>query len=275
MAKILAIQGSPHRGNTYDRVERFGEALTSLGGIDFEHLPLKDMKLEACRGCHLCFDRGEDTCPAGDDKAEIGWKLDEADGVIFATPVYSMHISCLLKRFVDRFACLFHRQRYFDAFAIGLAVTGGVGLKEARGYIRMFAGAWGFRYLGDLRYVDVPRNTALVPLMKEKDRTDEMARRFHRAVTKKPPHKLIANDYLHFHPLRAVYGRMEQFSPTDYTYWKKQGWLEKGISYFTPHAEGNILKSLYPRFPAWMLGRNIDKQNAGRRVSIGTSEGGG
>ena len=33
--KVVAIQGSPHRGNTYDRVERLGEALSELGDVEF------------------------------------------------------------------------------------------------------------------------------------------------------------------------------------------------------------------------------------------------
>jgi len=28
---VVAIQGRSHKGNTYDRVERFGQALTNLG----------------------------------------------------------------------------------------------------------------------------------------------------------------------------------------------------------------------------------------------------
>ncbi|MBD3255313.1 MAG: hypothetical protein GF383_09485 [Candidatus Lokiarchaeota archaeon] len=41
--------------------------------------------------------KGEDKCPLKDDREIISKKLDDADGVIFATPVYSMRISYLLK----------------------------------------------------------------------------------------------------------------------------------------------------------------------------------
>jgi len=260
--KVLAIQGSPHRGNTYDRVERFGQKLRALGGIEFEHLPLNDVHLEPCRGCFLCFARGEDACPLRDDRAAIGEKLDQADGVVFATPVYSMHVSSLLKRFVDRFAFVFHRPRYFDKAAVGLAVTGGIGLNEALGYVKMFAGSWGFEYVADLKYIDVPRNSDLVPLATVRDRTDEVVRRLHRAVTEKPPRALTTNDYLHFHAMRAVYGRLEAYSRTDYAYWAAKGWLDPAAAYFTTHVRGNPLKSIYPRFAAWMLGRSIDRNLA-------------
>jgi multimeric flavodoxin WrbA len=37
----------------------------------------------------------------------IAQKIEEADGVIFVSLAYSMHVPSLFKRFVDRFACNF------------------------------------------------------------------------------------------------------------------------------------------------------------------------
>ncbi len=259
--RVLAIQGSPHRGNTFDRVEQFGRALMTFGDIDFEHVPLKDVDLEPCRGCFLCFTNGESACPLDDGRAEIQSKLDAADGVVFATPVYSMHVSYLFKLFVDRFAYTFHRPRYFGKYAVGLAATGGIGLDETLKYIRMFAGAWGFEYVGDLRYVDPPRGTTLPRLSGEKNRCDEMARTFHHLMKTKPPRRLSLNDHLMFHVMRTVYGRMEHYSPQDYTYWCEQGWLEPGTRYFTEHSRPSFLKELYAKFVAWMMGRSMDKQD--------------
>lgn len=265
MKKILAIQGSPHRGNTFDRVERFGRALEDLGGVEFEHAALRDLRIEPCRGCFLCFEKGRETCPLKDAKPELDRKLAEADGVVFATPVYSMHISYLLKRFVDRSATHFHRPPFFGKKAVGLAVTAGIGLDDALKYIRMFAGTWGFEYLGDLRYIDSPRGTRLgelPPLSREKDRTDEMARRLHLAVTEDPPRRLTKNDYLHFHAMRTVYSRLKEHSPIDYAFWKENGWLEPQTRWFSPHVRGNVLKSLFPRTLARFMGWKMDRNAA-------------
>lgn len=260
--KVVAIQGSPHRGNTYDRVEKLGEILTGLGDVEFEHLALKDVDLKPCQGCFLCFIRGEESCPLKDDRAMIEQKLTRADAVVFASPVYSMHVSYLLKRFVDRLAYTFHRPRYFDKFAVGLGVTAGIGLTEALEYIKMFAGAWGFEYAGELRYVDPPRNSNLPRFAEEKDHTHKVARRLYHLMKTKPPRKLTRTDHLCFHVMRAVYGRMEKYSPTDYAYWKNQGWLEPGIRYFTSHARAGPVKSLYARCIAWLTGRAMDRQAA-------------
>jgi multimeric flavodoxin WrbA len=273
--KVIAVQGSPHRGNTHDRVEELGRALTDLGDVDFEHLALKDVDLAPCRGCFMCFTRGEDSCPLDDDRASIQRKLDQADGVVFATPVYSMHVSYLLKLFVDRFAFTFHRPRYFGKYAVGLAVTGGIGLAEALEYIRMFAGAWGFEYVGDLKYVDPPRNTTMPRFVREKDRGREVARELHHRLRTKPVRRLTRDDHLMFHAMRAVYGRMEAYSPTDYAYWRDHGWLAPEARYFTEHARVGFFKSLYPRFVAWVMGRAMDREIARLRRAEEESEEGG
>jgi len=274
MKKIIAVQGSPHKGNTFDRVERFGSALEALGGVRFEHIALKDLRIEPCRGCFMCFEKGKDACPIRDDKPELDRKLEEADGVVFATPVYSMHISYLLKRFVDRFAYNFHRPPFFGKHAVGLAVTAGIGLDEALKYIRMFAGTWGFEYQGDLRYIAAPRGTRLAeipPFSREKDRTRETALRLHRAVTDNPPRKLTKNDYLHFHAMRTVYGRLKEQSPTDYAFWKEKGWLDPRNRWFISHVRGNVLKSVFPRLMARLMARQMDR-NAARKADSSGNE---
>lgn len=260
--KVVAVQGSPHTGNTYARVEQFAEALRSLGDVTFEHIRLKDAKLEPCRGCFACFSHGEDACPLKDDREAIEHKMFHADAVVFASPVYAMHISSLLKRFVDRLAYTFHRPRYFGRYALGLCVTGGIGLKPALQYIRMFSGAWGFEHIGSLRYIDPPRHSAMPRLMKTKDRTRDMAGKLHELMRTKPARRLTSGDYLMFHMMRAVYKRMKPFAPVDHAYWQEQGWLASGARYFTEHARTGVLKSLYPRLAAWCMGRVIDKELA-------------
>lgn len=260
--KVLAIQGSPHRGNTRERVERLGKALRDLGEVEFEHVALSDLRIEPCRGCFLCFMRGEQCCPLDDDRAALERKMAEADAVIFATPVYSMHVSYLLKTFVDRVAYTFHRPRYFGKYAVGLAVTGAVGHAEALDYIRMFSGAWGFEHAGDLHFADPPVHTSLPRIERGKDRTEAVARRLHDLMRTRPPRRLTVKDHLMFHVMRAVYRRMERYSPADYAYWKRKGWLEPGARYFTGHARAGLMKSVYPRLVAWFMGRAMDREFA-------------
>ncbi|HOI12433.1 MAG TPA: flavodoxin family protein [Methanoculleus sp.] len=105
--KILVIMGSPRKGNTYQAAQRIEEVMRSLGDVEFEYLMLRDVGLEPCRGCLTCFTWGEERCPVRDDAPAVGQKLSDADGVIFASPVYGLAVTGLMKTFIDRFSYLF------------------------------------------------------------------------------------------------------------------------------------------------------------------------
>ncbi|MBD3369994.1 flavodoxin family protein [Candidatus Fermentibacteria bacterium] len=258
--KVLAVQGSPHQGNTHHRVERLGEILVGLGDMEFEHIALKDVNLKGCLGCFRCFAHGEDSCPLNDDRAMIADKMDEADALVFATPVYSMQVSYLLKRFVDRFAYNFHRPRFFDKYAVGLAVAGAVGLKDTLRYIETFSELWGFEYAAGLKYVDPPRESNIPRLIKPKDRTERVARKLHRLLKLNPPRRLSFRDHLTFHTQRTAYARMEAYSPADYAYWKTKGWLDPDCRYFTDHARVGLVKNLVARLVAGAMGKVMDRR---------------
>jgi len=235
------------------------DELKKLGDVDFEYIHLKDLDIKPCKGCFVCFIKGEDYCPLDDDKEKISIKIAEADGVIFVSPVYSMHVSYLMKKFIDRFAYNFHRPRYFGKYAVTLAVTGGIGLEETLKYLKMITVCWGFQFVDQLDFIAPPRNTPIRPLMKKKDRTEEVAIKFYKAMKERKPRKLTFSDYLMFRSMQAVYSRMETMSPADYKYWNEKGWLEKDVEYFYTNVRGSFFKDIIARFMAWMTGRKIDK----------------
>jgi multimeric flavodoxin WrbA len=257
--KIVAIVGSPHKGNSLEVTQRIERKLTQYGDVAFETVDLRRVDLQPCRGCFGCFITGDDWCPAKDDKQTIARKLEEADGVIFVSPVYSMHVSYLFKRFVDRFACTFHRPRFFGKYAIVVAVAGNIGLKETNRYLKDVATAWGFEVLGELGYLMAPRNTPLRIIGTQKDRTDEVLAKFYRTIKEKPPRKLTFRDHLTFRIMQASYARLETLSPKDYEYWKEQGWLEPETVYFHDHIRANWLYDRATRAMGWLTGRQIDK----------------
>jgi multimeric flavodoxin WrbA len=257
--KILAIIGSPHKGNTLEKTQRIEDKLKQLGDVEFEYIHLKDMDIKPCKGCFMCFIKGEDSCPLHDDKEKISHKMEEADGVIFATPVYSMHVSYLLKTFIDRFAYNFHRPRYFGKYAITLAVSGGLGLDETLKYLKMVADGWGFEFVGQIGLVAPPKNTPMQKLIDMKDRTDNVVGKFHTAIKEKQPRKLALSDHINFRLMQTVYSRMETMSPTDYRYFKEKGWFDNDVSYFYDNVRGSYLKDRIARIMSWIMGQKIDK----------------
>jgi len=141
--KIVALMGSPRKGQTDRMVLQFEKELKKLADIDFEYIYLREMNLQSCKGCAVCLEIGEERCPLQDDRDLILQKLNEADGVIFATPNYSLQVSGLMKVFFDRFSFLFHRPQFFFKTSMAFVTQGVIGGGSIAKYINEVAGFWG------------------------------------------------------------------------------------------------------------------------------------
>jgi multimeric flavodoxin WrbA len=260
--KILAIMGSPHKGNSLEITQRIEDKLAQFGDVEFEYVHLKDIDLQPCKGCFACFIHGEHRCPLKDDGAQIRQKLEAADGVIFVTPVYSMHVSYLLKQFIDRFSYNLHRPRFHGKYALAVAVTGNVGLDETLKYLNGIICGWGFDCVDQLGYRAAPKNTPMRTISSGKDRTGEVVIKFYSAIRERKPRKLTFADHVSYRIMQTVYEKLETMSPTDYAHWKERGWLDKDTPYFYANVKRNIFLDLLARFAGWMTGRQIDKAMA-------------
>ena len=229
--RILVIMGSPRKGNTYRAAKKIEEFMQSKGNVEFEYLMLKDANLSQCRGCFVCFVKGEDHCPCKDDAPVIEQKMHAADGVIFATPVYGMNVSALMKTFIDRFSYIFHRPRFFDKKALLLSTTGALGLKKVLDYLKLVAGVWGFEVSSRVGIVTPPMQISKKKEQENDRKLEKAAFVFYNALQKErlPPG---LRDVLIFHAQKASFGELGQSSPADYAYWKEKGWLSPGAKYY-------------------------------------------
>ncbi len=100
--KVTAFVGSARKQHTYHAAEKFLQKLASMGDFETELVRLSEYNLETCKGCRVCFDKGEENCPHKDDRDTLIEKLTNSDGVIFATPNYSFQRSAVTKIFLDR-----------------------------------------------------------------------------------------------------------------------------------------------------------------------------
>jgi multimeric flavodoxin WrbA len=257
--KILAIMGSPHRGNSTDIVGKIEKRLKTYNDVDFEYILLKDMDIKPCRGCFLCFMKGKDKCPLKDDVKAIAAKMDEADGVIFSTPVYSMHVSYLLKTFIDRISYNFHRPRYFGKYSMNVVVTGNMGMKETLKYLKGLSLCWGFELTGELGFYMAPKNTTIRVFKKNKDNLEAETDKFYRAIKEKKKRRLTFVDYIMFHSTRAIFSKTGELSPTDYKYYKENGWFDKKKKFFFDNIRHNPVKSALAGFMGFMMGKQLEK----------------
>jgi len=257
--KVVAIMGSPHKGNSLEVTQRLEAELRRQGDVTFEYLHLRELDLQPCKGCFVCFIKGEERCPLKDDMALIRHKIDQADGVVFVSPVYSMHVSYLMKAFIDRFAYNLHRPRYHGKYALAVAVTGNIGLDPTLKYLQDVAEAMGFDCVDRLGYLAAPKNTPLRTISTRQDRTAEVAATFYRAMVTKRPKKLGFIHHLGFRLMQTSYARLEEMSPTDYRHWQERGWLDPRTRYYHDNVRGNWFLDLFARLVGWMTGRQIDK----------------
>ena len=75
--KIIAICGSPRKGNTYSVLHTISD---NFPDIDVRILMLKDLGFRMCKGCYSCVMRGEEKCPIKDERDMILKEMAEADG---------------------------------------------------------------------------------------------------------------------------------------------------------------------------------------------------
>jgi len=102
--KILAICGSPRKGNTEWMLTKVLESARAEGA-ETELLLLRDRDIGLCRGCLTCEvgdDRQPGVCVINDDMEGMLPKMLAADVIVFGSPSYFYMLSGLLKNFLDR-----------------------------------------------------------------------------------------------------------------------------------------------------------------------------
>ena len=101
MAKILGISGSPRKSATYHSLKIALQAAQQRDGIETEIIALNGKNIDPCNHCDLCKKK-KILCHIEDYMLELYPKLKEADGFIFASPVYAMNITPQLHSFFSR-----------------------------------------------------------------------------------------------------------------------------------------------------------------------------
>jgi len=98
--RVLAVCGSPRKGNSEYILDRIVDLLSSRG-CEVEKLLLRKMKIRMCTGCLACENR-KGSCHLKDDMEKVYPLILDSDIILFAAPVYFEMISALMKNFMDR-----------------------------------------------------------------------------------------------------------------------------------------------------------------------------
>lgn len=240
MKRVALFIGTNSKKHTYNAVQQFIEYLQLSGNIKCEIIPLSDYNLEVCRGCKICFEKGEKSCPLKDDRDVLIEKMMTSDGVVFATPNYSFNVSAFLKIFLDRLGFIFHRPRFFGKCFTSIVTQGIYGGNKIVDYLDFVGNGMGFNT------VKGKCLTAFEP-MTEKER--EKRNNILLVQSRKFYEKLINPVYPVPSFLKLMGFRMGRTSMQlelddsnyDYRYYKDKGWFKS--DYFYPIHLG-VLKKL-------------------------------
>ena len=98
---ILILSGSPRKGGNTDLlVEAFVKGASQKHHV--EVMSVRDYKVNPCMGCNACFKSKDNICAQKDDMSLIYEKMNLADILVIASPVYFYGLSAQLKTVIDR-----------------------------------------------------------------------------------------------------------------------------------------------------------------------------
>lgn len=243
---IVSIVGSSRKnGNTERFVKQVEERVARIASeqhvaVSFDHVSLGRMDIQFCRGCRVCFDRGEEYCPLKDTIAGIRDKLGQADGIILASPVYVEDVSGVLKNWIDRMAYHCHRPAFAGKVA-GILTTSGMGASSHALHTMAAAlNAWGSQTVCKANF----KAGALIKDEEISAQYDKRLDRFAADLCKGIRHKSHKPS---FYSLLAFKIQQKCWQnnagmrdSVDYTYWESNGWLEPHVKYYIPYTCSHV-----------------------------------
>ena len=99
--KVLIVSGSPRKGGNSDLLcDEFMRGASDAGN-QVEKVFLRSKKVAPCNACYYCRQSGGE-CAIRDDMGEILDKMQAADVIVMASPVYFYSVDAQMKAVIDR-----------------------------------------------------------------------------------------------------------------------------------------------------------------------------
>ncbi|MEI0684502.1 NAD(P)H-dependent oxidoreductase [Brachyspira pilosicoli] len=223
--KITVIHGQSHKGSTYNIAKMLYDKLE--GDVTEFFLP-RDFS-SFCVGCNSCFKKSEKLCSHYESLQPITSAIDNADIIIFASPVYVYHVTAAMKTLLDHYGYrwMIHRpeESMFRKQVVCISTAAGGGMKETTKDIADSTFFWGvaktYRIgfaVREVTWNDVNEN------IKEKIKKQiySLANKIKKDYGNiKPSIKTKMLFYL----MRKLHQK-KKITENDYNYWKEKGWLD-------------------------------------------------
>jgi len=230
--KVVVINGSPRKGNTYEATQLFKEEMLSFGEVEFTDIFLPQDMPEFCKGCMICLEKDEKLCPHSEYTLPILESITKADALIITTPVYVLQATGAVKNFFDHYSYLFivHRAlpEMFTKKAFVLSTTAGAGTRAAMKTIITCLKFWGVNKIYSL---GIAMHAIDFETMKPKRKASferkirKAAKRFYQEIKSGKKHIPYAITRFMFIFRRGMLKKDDEAISLDKRYWIEQGWF--------------------------------------------------
>lgn len=218
--------GTPNKGNTRAITDLFLNELNDKNN-EFDEIVLpKDMQ-EICYGCANCILKGEEKCPHFNSVHPIVERIEKADLVIIATPVFAMSCSSGLKALFDHMCYMWlpHRPNKKMFQKVGLIITSaaGSGVKDTVRLVKRNMFYWGISNISNYGVTTMKMGGNYIDY-ENKDKIKRQVKNQAKKI-KKNLNKINVGfkTKLYF----KIFGMMQKngWNKIDSDYWKEKGWL--------------------------------------------------
>lgn len=220
--KILAIHGSPRTIRSSTRtLANFVLEGAAEAGAETEMIDLCDFRVTPCTACEGCSFNG--ICVYEDDVPAILARMKEADGIVFASPVYIDNVSGQMKIFFDRLADAIHYQVLAGKYGCSVSTTHTSGGDEVAAYQNHVLNYLGVVAVGK---ISVAASGNPGPVDEAEDSARALGQNLAVAISTgfsdpKQEDEIAGNREF----FRAMVEENRDFRPGEYERWVQMGWI--------------------------------------------------
>ena len=150
--KIIVLNGAARKnGNTAKLVKAFSEGAESVGN-QVKTFYLDEMEIHSCKGCLHAGRNPKSPCSQKDGMEQIYAEFEDADVIVFASPLYFWTITGTLKTAADRLYAELECLGYgsFVKKSVLLMTADGGNYSQAVTWYRTYERNLGWRNLGEV-----------------------------------------------------------------------------------------------------------------------------
>jgi multimeric flavodoxin WrbA len=220
---ILVIQASPRAvwSGTRKLAALVLEGAAEIGA-ETEILDLAQFRITPCSACESCMLNG--VCVNDDDVPNILARMREADGIVFASPVYIDNVTGQMKVFFDRLADAIHYQVLTGKYGSAVVTTYDSGGGEVAEYLNHVLNYLGVISVGSIS-VATQGDAEAIDRAKPVARAlgKKLADAIQNSYSDPIQEKILADNRGYF---KTIVEENRDFRTTEYEEWERKGWLK-------------------------------------------------